>query len=54
MPKKPPSAYSKKNFKKKRTPRDWFVISIYLILAIALVASTFIFMFAPESGGGGF
>lgn len=47
MAKKPPSAYSKnKKVKKVRTTRDWITISIYLILALALVVSTFAVMFA--------
>lgn len=57
MAKKPPSAYKKyKSVSKTRTPRNWFIIGIYVILALALVvplvASIFGYTAYPGGHGG--
>ena len=55
MAKKPPSAYKKYgNVKKKRTTRDWVVIGIYILLAVALVVPLVASLFNSTAGGGGF
>ncbi len=53
MAKKPPSAY-KKTYVKKRTFRDWAVIAIYIILALALVVPLVTSLFGSTAGGHGF
>ena len=56
MAKKPPSAYSKKAVSKARPARNWIVIGIYVVLALALlvplVASIFGYTAYPGGHGG--
>lgn len=58
MAKKPPSAYKSKTVKKIRTTRDWAVIGIYVVLALALViplvASLFGYSGLAAGGHGGY
>lgn len=50
MAKKPPSAYKKHDVKKVRTTRDWVIIGVYILLALALVVPLITSLF--NSGGG--
>ena len=52
MAKKPPSAYTKRVIKKQRTFRDWAVIAIYIILALALVVPLVASLFGSTGGYG--
>lgn len=56
MAKKPPSAYTKKAAVQKQTSRNWVMISIYVVLALALlvplVASVFGYTGYPGGHGG--
>ena len=56
MAKKPPSAYTKKAAAQKQTSRNWVMISIYIVLALALlvplVASMFGYTGYPGGHGG--
>ncbi len=53
MAKKPPSAY-KKDRPKRRTTRDWAIISVYIILAIMLVVPLVASLFSSTAGHGGY
>lgn len=52
MSKKPPSAYTKRVIKKQRTIRDWVIIAIYIILALALVVPLVASLFGSTGGYG--
>ncbi|MEM8861235.1 MAG: hypothetical protein AAGD96_23155 [Chloroflexota bacterium] len=55
MAKKPPSAYRKYGtIKKKRTVRDWVIIGIYVLLAVALVVPLVASLFNSTAGHAGF
>lgn len=55
MAKKPPSAYKKYgNIKKTRTVRDWVIIGIYILLAVALVVPLVASLFNSTASYGGF
>lgn len=54
MAKKPPSAYKKRDVKKIRTTRDWVIIAIYILLALALVVPLVASLFGSTGGGGHF
>ncbi|MFK7801068.1 MAG: hypothetical protein AB8G95_05510 [Anaerolineae bacterium] len=54
MAKKPPSAYKDRDVKKIRTARDWVIIAIYIVLALALVVPLVTSLFGSTGGGAHF
>ena len=52
MAKKPPSAYTKRVIRKQRTFRDWAIIAIYIVLALALVVPLVASLFGSTGGHG--
>ncbi len=52
MAKKPPSAYKSRTVKKVRTFREWAIIAIYILLALALVVPLVASLFGSTGGHG--
>lgn len=50
MAKKPPSAHKERSVKKVRTTRDWVIIGIYILLALALVVPLVASLFNSSGG----
>lgn len=53
MSKKPPSAYTKKAISTKQTSRNWIMISIYVVLALALLVPLVASVFGYTGYAGG-
>jgi hypothetical protein len=54
MAKKPPSAFKGRTVKKIRTARDWVIIGIYIVLALALVIPLVSSLFSSSASSIGF